>query len=76
MEESEAETPPRYAELARRLLTEHAELFRVTPPRGSRRQPVPEPARSSPRQAPRRSLQLPLPLRPRVLAGGVRESKR
>ncbi len=64
---------PRYAELARRLLTEHAELFRlsplaISPPRAAWR-----PGRASrPPVARRRAPQLTLPLRPRVLDGGDR----
>lgn len=76
MEETEAETPLGYAELARRLLTEHAELFRVTPPRGRRPQMVPEPLRASRPRAPRRAPQLALPLRPQVLDGGASERRR
>lgn len=75
MEETEAEPPPRYADLARRLLSDHAELFRVTPPR-SRPQGVPQPALSSPRRTLRHTPQLALPLRPRVLPGGSSESQR
>ena len=67
----EPEASPPYAELARRLLSEHAELFRlsplaITPPRSAWR---PERA-SRPPVVRRRSPQLTLPLRPRVLDGG------
>ena len=64
------ENLPRYAELAARLLEEHAELFRVTAPV---RRPAPvawRPALSVRRRA-ARSPQLSLPLRPRVLDGGT-----
>ncbi|MBV8529014.1 MAG: hypothetical protein JOZ75_11920 [Candidatus Dormibacteraeota bacterium] len=67
----EPEPAPPYAELARRLLTEHAELFRLSPlaisrPRGPWRPERP----SRPPVARRRNPQLMLPLRPRVLDGG------
>ena len=67
---------PRYAELAQQLLTEHAELFRlsplgISPPRAARR-----PDRASrPPVARRRTPQLTLPLRPRVLDGGDRGTR-
>lgn len=68
---AEPEASPPYAELARRLLSEHAELFRlsplaISPPLSSWR---PERA-SGPAVARRRTPQLTLPLRPQVLDGG------
>jgi hypothetical protein len=74
-EASEAEPEPSYAELARRLLAERAELFRITPPRRA------EPESSAPALAPRlrgavrRGPQLPLPLRPHVINGGRKGSR-
>jgi hypothetical protein len=71
--------PPReepvqpYAELARRLLSEHAELFRLSTLSISPSRPAWRPQGSSrPRAARRRTPQLTLPLRPRVLDGGDR----
>jgi hypothetical protein len=65
------EASPPYAELARRLLTEHGELFRLSPLAISPPRPAwrPEPA-SRPPVPRRRTPQLTLPLRPRVLDGG------
>ena len=64
---------PPYAELARRLLTERAELFRVSPLAISADRPMQRPERAShPPATRRRSPQLTLPLRPRVLNGGER----
>lgn len=67
----EPEAVPPYAELARRLLTEHAELFRLSPLAISRPAAAwrPEPASRRPAVR-RRNPQLTLPLRPRVLDGG------
>ena len=71
----EPDAAPPYAELARRLLNEHAELFRLSPLGISPPRPAWRPERSSrPPGAARRSPQLTLPLRPRVLDGG--EGKR
>lgn len=67
----EPEAAPPYAELARRLLTEHAELFRLSPLAISRAGAAwqPEPASRRPAVR-RRNPQLTLPLRPRVIDGG------
>ena len=72
----EPEASPPYAELARRLLSEHAELFRlsplaISPPRSAWR-----PERASRPVVRRRNPQLTLPLRPRVLDGGERGKPR
>lgn len=72
----EPEAAPPYAELARRLLTEHAELFRLSPLSISPARPAwrPEPA-SRAAALRRRTPQLTLPLRPRVLDGGKKEPR-
>ncbi|MGH7686164.1 MAG: hypothetical protein ACREN2_05040 [Candidatus Dormibacteria bacterium] len=61
---------PRYADLAARLLEEHAELFRVTAPL-RRPEPVAWRRAVPGRRRAGRSPQLSLPLRPRVLIGGT-----
>jgi hypothetical protein len=66
----EPEALPRYAELAARLLEEHAELFRVSAP-VRRPEPVAWRRAVPGRRRAGRSPQLSLPLRPRVLDGGT-----
>ena len=73
----EPEASPPYTELARRLLSEHGELFRlsplaISPPRAAWR---PERA-SRPPVARGRTPQLTLPLRPRVIDGGKGVTRR
>ena len=64
---AEREVAPPYADRARRLLTEHAELFRVSPLGISPARPERGPRAPAGR---RRTRQLTLPLRPRVLDSG------
>lgn len=63
---------PRYAELARRLIAERADLFRLAPPRPQPRvvHRTPRGARAAMARGSRRRGQLVLPLRPLVLDGG------
>ena len=73
----EPEGSPPYAELARRLLNEHAELFRLSPLAISPTRSAWQPERASrPPVARRRNPQLTLPLRPRVLDGGKKGTRR
>ena len=68
----EPDPAPPYTELARRLLAEHAELFRVSPLAISPPRAEWQAAGARPAGARRRTPQLTLPLRPRVLDGGKR----
>lgn len=72
----QAEAEPRYAELARRLIAERADLFRVAPPRAQPRlvQAPPVGAAVALTGRRRRRGQLALPLRPQLLDGGDRVS--
>lgn len=67
----EPHAAPPNAELARRLLSEHAELFRLSPLAISPPRRAWQPERASrPQPVRRRNPQLTLPLRPQVLDGG------
>lgn len=74
-EATEAEPGPSYAELASRLLVEHAELFRISRPRWDEADRWAPMVASRRRPPARRSAQLSLQLRPRVIDGGRKERR-